>query len=342
MVEVYKQYKNFNYIEKNGKVYPVVFAFEAENWRGAYDNYSGQTALTAALIAQATKFKDAGWGGFAILARNSTATLIGSQTLEAAGVLYFDAEYESTNYTPSLNGGVDPAVDYEDLAIGIGTKNPAITSQYRYIVPNVATSKKSHSAHPSTFNFPGSTPALFETMCRNVIQRMVANNNPKIMTIYNVSEWAEGGPALQPNMRDGKGYLNALRAALSSINSILKTERNLYTKQQPQFLSAPSIPITPLEGAFTVPVTVSFSWTSTASPVIQDPNPYDGKRIRVRLDNSSASVGPITFQDIGTRADSGLRLISATISLGKNDSVEFEFDSNQNIWIQSSAVINIL
>jgi len=37
---------------------------------------------------------------------------------------------------------------------------------------------------------------------------------PRIITCYNVSEWAEGGPALQPNMQDRFGYLEAVRNAL--------------------------------------------------------------------------------------------------------------------------------
>jgi hypothetical protein len=344
VVSVYSQYKNFSFIEKNGKIYPIVFAFEGEYWRGAYDSYSGSTNTRVFLKAQAVKFQAEGWGGVCILARNSTAEFCGDQDLEGAGVIYFDAEYSAQgNYDPALNSGVNPAVDYEDLAIGMGTRDAGSSLAYRYTIPALTTSAKSHSAHPSTWNWPGSTPDLFELMCRNVFQRMVENDNPKIVTIYNVSEWAEGGPALQPNMRDGKGYLQALKNALESIASApVRSFRNLYTRQANQFLSAPTVPIVPDEGAFSVPVTVSYAWTSTASPVIDDPNPYDGKRIRVRLDNASAHAGPVTMEDIGTRAGSGLRLTAATISLGKNDSVEFEYDATQGYWIQVGPVVNVL
>lgn len=37
----------------------------------------------------------------------------------------------------------------------------------------------------------------------------------RIVTCYNVAEWAEGGPGLQPNLRDRFGYLEALRAAVA-------------------------------------------------------------------------------------------------------------------------------
>ncbi len=29
-------------------------------------------------------------------------------------------------------------------------------------------------------------------------------------TVYNIAEYAEGGPSLQPNMQDGFGYLEAV------------------------------------------------------------------------------------------------------------------------------------
>lgn len=318
-----------------------MFTYQGEYWRGTWDNYSGDAATITFLEAQAAKFISAGFGGVAILARDGTSTLVGDQALEAAGVLYFQAEYANTNYTPSLNGGLAVPVDYEDLAIGVGIKRDGSPYESRYVVPNIATALKSHSAHPSAFTWSGSTPELFETMCRNVLTRMVPAS-PRILTIYNVSEWAEGGPSLQPNMRDGKRYLTALKNALSCVVSEQKTLINPYTRQANQLLSAPSVPIVPAEGAFTVPVRVTYAWTSTAAPIIQDPNPYDGKQIRIRLDQSSTHAGPMTLQDIGTRADSGLRLAAATIALSLNDSVQFEYDATQALWVQAGNVVNVL
>ncbi len=341
LIAIYQQFPNFAFVKKNGGIYPIVFAFEGDFWRGAYDNYVGQTNTRTFLIAQANKFKAAGFSGFAVLARNSSGALVGDRTLEAGGVLYLDGEYSVTNYTPALNGGLPAAVDYEDLAIGAGTRPDGATFPYRYVVPNIMTSRKSHSAHPSTFNHPGSTPALFELMCRNVLRRMSQNGNPRILTVYNVSEWAEGGPALQPNMRDGKGYLAALKNALASAPTELTAPR-LFQRQADQFLSAPSVPVSVDEGATTVPLTVSYAWTSTAAPVISDPLAYNGKRVRLMLSNASGHSGPITLEDIGTRAASGLRLTAATIALGKNDSVELEYDVAQAVWIQVSPVANVL
>ena len=44
----------------------------------------------------------------------------------------------------------------------------------------------------------------------------MSNGNPKMLTVYNVGEWAEGGPGLQPNQRDGFGYLQAIKEITNS------------------------------------------------------------------------------------------------------------------------------
>lgn len=39
---------------------------------------------------------------------------------------------------------------------------------------------------------------------------MTSTDAPKLVTAYNVSEWSEGGPGLQPNVQDGFAYLDAV------------------------------------------------------------------------------------------------------------------------------------
>lgn len=340
LVAIYDEYKNFNFISKNGGVYPVVFVFEGETWRGAYDSFNGDTNTKAFLIAQANKFKAIGWDGFALLARNSSSTLVGDEDLEAAGVIYLDASYTQTNYTPSNNGGLVTPADYEDLANGIGTRPDGSPFPYQNVVPNLVTSLKSHSFHPSTFDRPGSTPELFELMARNAIRRSRKNGNPSILTCYNVSEWAEAGPALQPNMRDGKGYLTALRNALSSVTEDIG-EPNRYIRQATTFISSASVSVSVEKGVSSIPLSISFSFTSTATPFLDDPLKYNGKRLRLSVASDSLVSGPITIQDDGTLAGSGLKLAATTLSLGRNDSVEFEYDSASGLYIQISNVINI-
>ena len=217
ILNLYTQYPNVNYLVHNNKRYATIFVYETGNWRGLYDNYAGSTNTIAMLELQAAKFQAAGWGGIAILGRNNSTQLVGNADLEAAGVLVYGASYVDT-YNAAYNGGVSPAVDYEDLAKGVDVR-PSASFAYNHSVACVATARDSHPYHPSTWNWAGSTPALFELMCRNALQRMDENGSPRILTIYNVSEWAEGGPSLQPNQQDGKGYLTALRNALNGATS---------------------------------------------------------------------------------------------------------------------------
>lgn len=341
IVAIYNQYDNFAYVQNGRGVYPIVFCFDGEYWRGAYDSYNGDTNTKAMLVAQAAKFKAKGWSGFCVFGRNMYSTIVGDKDLEASGVLVLDATYESTNYNPALNGGVTPATTYSDLAVGVGTRPSTSTIPYKYTVPNVATALKSHSAHTSSFNYPGNTPDLFRTMVRNVVKRATVNGNPKILTIYNVSEWAEGGAALQPNMHDGKGYLHALKDALSSVSPDINEQR-IYARQSPYFLSGPNVPIVPVDGNTTIPITVSYSWTFTATPVISDSLAYNGKRLVIMLDQSSIHSGPVTLPDESSLAGSKLKLSAATVALGKNDSITLEYDSLQDKWIQIANLVNVL
>jgi hypothetical protein len=217
ILDAYTAYPNVSYVVHNNKRYAVIYVFETANWRGLYDNFVNSVNTKAMLVAQAAKFQAAGWGGIAIFGRNNSTQLVGAIDLESSGVLVYGAAYVDT-YNAAYNGGITPSVTYEDRAKGVDVR-PSASFAYKHSVACVATSRESHSAHPSTWTWTGSTPELFELMCRNALQRMDENGSPRILTIYNVSEWAEGGASLQPNMRDGKGYLDALRNALSGATS---------------------------------------------------------------------------------------------------------------------------
>lgn len=215
VISIYSSYGNvytYNYL---GKVYAVVFAYDVSNWRGAYDSYSGSANTITMLKAQAVKFQAAGFDGVCVFGRNNSSDLCGNEDLLDNGVITFNVGYTDV-YDPANNGSVSPAVDYEDLAIGVAAR-PSSSIAYKWSIPAVSTDRDSHSYHPSTWNWTGSTPELFEKMCRNAIRRMQLRGTPRVMTVYNVTEHAEGGAALQPNMRDGKGYLHALRNALNGV-----------------------------------------------------------------------------------------------------------------------------
>jgi hypothetical protein len=339
VVSFYAEYDNFSYITRNGLIYPIVYAFEAAQWRGVYDNFSGDSGMRQFLKDQATKFKNQGFGGFCLLGRNPYGPFIGDEDLIAAGCIYMKAFYGENNYNPASNGGKDPAVTYGDLAVGISPDTAGSTHDPKYVVPTIYTDKDSHSTHPGTFSFTGSTPELFNVLTRNLIKRASSKGHPEIITIYNVSEWAEGGAALQPNVRDGKGYLNSLADAINDSQLDINDD-NRYQRQYRQFLSGPSVPCSVEMGSTTVLVFGSFGWTSTATPFIVDPLKYNGKRIRIGIHPSQS--GSMTLSDNGTLAGSGLLLNATGVTLNDNDSIEFEYDLEQDIWIQIGSVINIL
>ena len=44
-------------------------------------------------------------------------------------------------------------------------------------------------------------------MVEKAVNKILTDDLPRMLTVYNVAEWAEGGPGLQPNKKDGFGYL---------------------------------------------------------------------------------------------------------------------------------------
>jgi hypothetical protein len=84
-----------------------------------------------------------------------------------------------------------------------------------HTVINTFTAKDTHPPHPSEWNCPGHTPELFGALLRKAVSHVEQHDMPRIITCYNVAEWAEGGPGLQPNMQDRFGYLEAVRSAVA-------------------------------------------------------------------------------------------------------------------------------
>ena len=77
--------------------------------------------------------------------------------------------------------------------------------------------KHTHAPHPSKWHCPGHTPALFKKLLEKAVVHVRRHDMPRVLTCYNVAEWAEGGPGLQPNMQDRFGYLKAVRDALRGL-----------------------------------------------------------------------------------------------------------------------------
>lgn len=338
LVAIYSQYDNYNTIVKNGKTYAVVYAFESGYWRGVYDAYSGDTMTIDFLKRMSAKFASAGLGGLCVMARNPSSSLVGSKELESAGVLYLAADYGSTNYDPAKNGGKETGLTYPDLAVGVSAEHVGAAYPAEYTIPNIATDKHSHSAHPSGWDFQGSTPEWFGVMARNCIRRMLNSDSPPMVTVYNVTEHHEGGASLTPNMRDGKGYLDELRSALSSQPVTLRTDIRA-RNQAAKFLSGPSAFVEiESHGITSAPVTLSYSWTSSATPFIKDDTKYAGKRVRIV--NGSGSGYALTLKGESQLAGSGLLVDAGLITIVKGSSVEFEWSESPDVWVQVSSIIS--
>lgn len=188
----------YTYTE-GGKVYPVVYLWDGEALRGAWDNYSGSTKTAAALKWLADQFKAKGYGGVMVAARSSTTDAnMSREALAANGVIYLDGYYSNTG-----TGTFSTFADYANTT----TFPSALDS-----IPAVQTSYKTVYPHTSTFNLPGSTPALFGTALRRAADSIVRNQQRRMVFINNVSEWAESGPGLLPNVQDGFGYLDQIRS----------------------------------------------------------------------------------------------------------------------------------
>ena len=84
-----------------------------------------------------------------------------------------------------------------------------------FAVQAIATSIDTQTPHESGWVCKGSTPVGFGRFLQKALDHLDQNPDmPRIITCYNVSEWAEGGAALQPTVGNGFGYLEAVRDAL--------------------------------------------------------------------------------------------------------------------------------
>lgn len=215
VVATYANYTNGYTYTENGKTYAVVTVFEMEAIRGIYDNYNGQVNTAVYLKGLATKFKNIGYDGVMILARNSGLfTVAPDPTLKPAGVIIAESGYEAQYGTTASYSN-----SYTNYA------NNVVFPTSKSTVLNVVTSAETQYPHPSAWTLNGSTPAAFRKVLQRAVDAVVKNKQRRIVTIYNVSEWAEGGPGLIPQKRDGFGYLDAIRAVAVQPLPVTDVER---------------------------------------------------------------------------------------------------------------------
>lgn len=205
---IWSNYKNFYVFNCNGKNLITLFCWDMELLRGTFDGYSGPITNTMIYLEKyASLAKNLGYDGIMIMGRNYS----GNFQNYAYGIVDL-----------SKNDIIITACDYSEIRGGTFSNYQAYADGCEFRtqlrgIPNVVTAYKSTPPHPSNFNMPGSTPELFGKVLQKAIRWGIANKQPKIVTIYNVSEWAEAGPGLIPNIKDGFGYLDAVKNCFATV-----------------------------------------------------------------------------------------------------------------------------
>ncbi|TCN24175.1 hypothetical protein [Mesobacillus foraminis] len=199
--DIVAKHQNIYTYNVNGKRYAMFFIWDMEGWRGTYDKYNGAEYSIERLKELSLKLKALNFDGISIIARNLSSDIFTDnirEQLKDDDIYLFSGEYSSMyaetrydTYGNYVNHVQFPKEDYQVL--------------------NVLTASQSQAPHPSGWSTTGSTPELFEKLLQNAVYVTNKSKKPKIITLYNVSEWAEGGPSLQPNKRDRFKYLEAVK-----------------------------------------------------------------------------------------------------------------------------------
>lgn len=201
-------------ISRNGSQFPMIFVWEEASLRGVFDNYNGNSKTLAFFAEMAALFRTHGFGGISVLGRHAIgATETEWAALEADGVLHFEGNYGDDYWngtkTPQNRNPNEPAnVTYQNH---VANYTAPIGKR---VIASTATSLNSHYPHPSSWRLPGTSPKLFEEELQKAVGNALNHSDigmEPIATVYNIGEWAEGGPGLQPNQQDRFGYLQAVK-----------------------------------------------------------------------------------------------------------------------------------
>jgi hypothetical protein len=203
-------------------------------------------------------------------------------------------------------------------------------------IPGCPTSHFAIAPHPTDGNnfwkAEGTTPALFESWFRKTVNAAIVNDGPRIVTIYNVSEWTEGGPGLVPNISDGWGYLDAVKNVLTGGVEA----QPITNKQNPDIVGYKYV----IAGS-TIPSRHSKVYldeagviTLTSTPTIEAG--VDGQELTLM----HIGANSVTLQDDGTLANSDLFLSASTIVLSPYDSITLQYVDGKG-WVQI-AQVNVL
>lgn len=209
LVWLWKTYPNGYTHTENGRTYAVLYLWDGEMLRGALDQYNGAAKTQAHLRTVADKFQALGYDGVMVMARNAgyVDTTYDASGLYDDGVLYGYANYSEV-YRPPVSESYNN--DYSQYAAKV--EFPVDVAGKGRRVIGVQTAHETVHPHPSNFAIANSTPEAFGLALRRAADHVVENGLHRIITIGNVSEWAEQGPGLLPTVADGFGYLDQVRS----------------------------------------------------------------------------------------------------------------------------------
>lgn len=217
LVATVRDHPNVYVFADDGKRYATVNAWDLESLRGAFDGYANlnMPKTLAFLRSLASSFRDLGYDGVAVLGRHPGVLGARWERYVGDGIRIVNASYDG-NYDDGTDH--DTYADYtEHVEYG------AVPDLQENAAIGTFTALDTAHPHPSGYHYTGSTPQLFRKQLDRARAYVDEHDLPRVMTVYNVSEWAEGGPGLIPNVRDGFGYLEALRRAIEGEPATVET-----------------------------------------------------------------------------------------------------------------------
>ena len=207
--KIYTCFDNYYVVEQDGKRYPVMSIWEENGLPTVFDPQGGCANTEKAYRELAAAFRQAGFDGVAILCRNPIPAFNEPEKTEALrqeGLIRIPCTYVANYVSDRYLSGEMTYPEVVD-SFAPDAADPTIIG--------VATSINSHTPHPSKWVCPGNTPADFGRWVSAAVEFLERHpERLQLITCYNLSEWAEGGSGLQPNVQDGFGYLEAVAEAV--------------------------------------------------------------------------------------------------------------------------------
>lgn len=301
-----------NYLGKN---YITLYIFEGEYIRGLFDNYSGSTNTVGFFEGIADFCKTLGYDGVCVLARHETGNAIMNRgELLNKGVLYIASDYVSTSKNDNA-----PYTSYQDLVDDFIHDD----DDFGKIV-TVPLDLES-SVHPSDYAASGSTVAIFKELLKKAIDTVYKDRfAPNIISLYNVSEWAESGVGLMPTIGNGYLYLDAIKESMNNnkrLGQIKNITENYYK---------PTSTINFKGGR--ISISSDYTETFTFTPTLRD-GIYESEEIEIFHSNNANNGSDIVLSDNSVTAGTKLYFkADANKTIKPKRSIKMKWNSFLDGW----------